>query len=211
VSAVTVENTHNLAGGRVTDPDRLAGIVAAAREAGLALHLDGARLWNAAAALGMPPARLVRGFDTVMVSFSKGLGCPVGSCLGFARERRARAWEIRKRLGGGMRQSGVLAAAGLYALEHHLPDIPRDHEHARLLAERLGSCAALRVETPESNIVMIDFVRERDDIQAVNRRLEAEGVLVSQYGPRRLRAVTHRDVSRAQVERAAEAFRTVLA
>lgn len=211
VTAVTVENTHNLAGGRVTDADRLAGIVTVAREAGLALHLDGARLWNAAAALGISPARLVRGCDTVMVSFSKGLGCPVGSCLAFRRERRARAWEIRKRLGGGMRQSGVLAAAGLYALQHHLPEIPRDHEHARLLAERLGGCAALAVEQPESNIVMIDLVRERDDIQAVNQRLQAAGVLVGQYGPRRLRAVTHRDVDRSQIERAAEVFRMVLA
>lgn len=211
VSAVTVENTHNLAGGRVTDLERLAGIVALGKQAGLSLHLDGARLWNAAAALGAAPARLVRGFDTVMVSFSKGLGCPVGSCLGFARARRAAAWEIRKRLGGGMRQSGVLAAAGLYALDHHLPDIPRDHEHARLFVERLGSCDAVRVEQPESNIVMIDFVRERDDIQAVNGRLQAAGVLVAQYGPRRLRAVMHRDVDRSQIERAAEIFRTVLA
>ncbi len=146
-----------------------------------------------------------------MVSFSKGLGCPVGSCLGFARKRRAAAWEIRKRLGGGMRQSGVLAAAGLYALEHHLPDISRDHEHARLFVERLGGCDAIRVEPPESNIVMIDFVRERDDIQVVNGRLQAAGVLVAQYGPRRLRAVTHRDVDRSQIERAAEIIRTVLA
>ncbi|HEY6224396.1 MAG TPA: GntG family PLP-dependent aldolase [Gemmatimonadales bacterium] len=211
VSAITVENTHNLGGGRVTDLDRLAGIVALGREAGLALHLDGARLWNAAAALGVPPARIVRGFDTIMVSFSKGLGCPVGSCLGLAGARRAAAWEIRKRLGGGMRQSGVLAAAGLYALDHHLPDIPRDHEHARLLAERLGSCAGVRVETPESNIVMIDLVRERDDIQAVNGRLQAAGVRVAQYGPRRLRAVTHRDVDRAQIERAADILAAVLA
>lgn len=211
VSAITVENTHNLAGGRVADVDRLAGIIAVGREAGLALHLDGARLWNAAAALRVPPARLVRGFDTVMVSFSKGLGCPVGSCLGFARERRGRAWEIRKRLGGGMRQSGVLAAAGLYALDHHLPDIPRDHEHARLFAERVASCAGVRVEAPETNIVMIDLVRERDDIQAVNSRLQAAGVLVAQYGPRRLRAVTHRDVDRAQIERAADIIHAVLA
>ncbi|HEU5168904.1 MAG TPA: threonine aldolase family protein, partial [Gemmatimonadales bacterium] len=121
VTAVAVENTHNAAGGRVLPLEEMAAIVAAAQQAGLAVHLDGARLWNAAAALGVAPARVVRGATTVMVSFSKGLGCPVGSCLAFAGARRAEAWEIRKRLGGGMRQSGILAAAGLYALEHHLP------------------------------------------------------------------------------------------
>jgi len=110
-----------------------------------------------------------------------------------------------------MRQSGVLAAAGLYALEHHLPDIPRDHEHARAFADRLGSCAGVRVETPESNIVMIDLVRDRDDVQAVNSRIEAAGLRISQYGPRRLRAVMHRDVDRAQVERAAAIVCEVLA
>jgi threonine aldolase len=210
ISAISVENTHNASGGRVLDPGRLTAIVAVGRGAGLALHLDGARLWNAAAALGAPPARLVRGFDTVMVSFSKGLGCPVGSCLGFARERRAAAWEIRKRLGGGMRQSGVLAAAGLYALEHHLPDIPRDHEHAKLLAGLLVQCARVRVVTPESNIVMIDLVDEQDSAAAI-ARLQSAGLLLELFGPRRMRAVTHRDVGRSEIERAADIIRTVLA
>lgn len=211
VTAITVENTHNASGGRVLDSDQLAAIVAVGRGAGLALHLDGARLWNAAAALGTTPARLVRGFDTVMVSFSKGLGCPVGSCLGFARDRRARAWEIRKRLGGGMRQSGVLAAAGLYALEHHLPEISRDHEHARQLAGILARCPRVRVVTPESNIVMIDLVGQQDSADAAIARLEAAGLLLSNFGPRRLRAVTHRDVGAAEIERAAAILQTVLA
>lgn len=211
VSAVALENTHNAAGGRVLPPQEMAAIVAAARQAGLEVHLDGARLWNAAAALGVAPARLVLGATTVMVSFSKGLGCPVGSCLAFARARRAAAWEIRKRLGGGMRQSGVLAAAGLYALEHHLPDIARDHEHARLLADRLSGLAVVRVAAPETNIVMIDLTREDDTAERVAPRLAAAGLRVSPWGPRRLRAVTHRDVSAPDVERAAAIIATVLA
>jgi threonine aldolase len=210
VSAVAVENTHNLAGGRVLPLEEMAAIVAAAQQAGLAVHLDGARLWNAAAALGVAPARLVRGATTVMVSFSKGLGCPVGSCLAFAGARRAEAWEIRKRLGGGMRQSGILAAAGLYALEHHLPEIARDHEHARLLADRLGGLPAVSVPAPETNIVMIDLTREGDDAERVAPRLAAAGLLLSPYGPRRLRAVTHRDVGAADIGRAAGILRSVL-
>jgi len=210
ISAVAVENTHNSAGGRVLPPAEMTAIVAAAREAGLHVHLDGARLWNAAAALGVSPARVVLGVTTVMVSFSKGLGCPVGSCLAFARARRADAWEIRKRLGGGMRQSGVLAAAGLYALEHHLPDIARDHAHARLLADRLSRSSAVTVAAPETNIVMIDLTREEDSAEAVAPRLAAAGVRVSPWGPRRLRAVTHRDVGAVDVERAAEIIGTVL-
>jgi threonine aldolase len=209
-SAIAVENSHNASGGRVLPPAEMAAIVAVGRAAGLELHLDGARLWNAATALQVPPARLVLGVTTVMVSYTKGLGCPVGSCLAFAGGRRAEAWEIRKRLGGGMRQSGVLAAAGLYALEHHLPGIAQDHEHARLLAERLADCRAVRVETPETNIVMIDLVRDADLADAVARRLEAAGLLVTPYGVRRLRAVMHRDVGRPEIERAAALVAQVL-
>jgi threonine aldolase len=211
VSAVAVENTHNTAGGVVLPPVEMAAIVAAAQAAGLHVHLDGARLWNAATALGVSPARVVLGVTTVMVSFTKGLGCPVGSCLAFARERRPAAWEIRKRLGGGMRQSGVLAAAALYALEHHLPEIARDHEHARLLAERLSRSSAVTVAAPETNIVMIDLTRAVDTAERVAPRLAAAGLRVAPWGPKRLRAVTHRDVSAADVERAAEIVATVLA
>ena len=209
-SAVAVENSHNASGGRVLPPAEMAAIVAVGRAAGLELHLDGARLWNAATALQVAPARLVLGVTTVMVSYTKGLGCPVGSCLAFAAGRRAEAWEIRKRLGGGMRQSGVLAAAGLYALEHHLPGIAKDHEHARLLAERLADCRAVRVETPETNIVMIDLVRDADTADAVASRLTAAGLLVTPYGVRRLRAVMHRDVARPEIERAAALVAQVL-
>ena len=202
-TALAVENTHNAAGGRVLRPEAMDGVVAAARAAGLPVHLDGARLWNAAAALGVPPERLARGADTVMVSVSKGLGCPIGSCLGFRKDLRPRAWEIRKRLGGGMRQSGILAAAALYALDQNLPRIAEDHANAKRLAELLSDCPAVRPSAPETNIVMLDLVRDGDSSQTVIPRLAQAGVLVVSFGPRRLRAVTHLDVTRADVDRAA--------
>lgn len=202
-SALAVENTHNAAGGRVLNPEVLDGVVQAARAAGLAVHLDGARLWNAAAAAGVPPARLAQGADTVMVSISKGLGCPVGSCLGFKKDLRPRAWEIRKRLGGGMRQSGILAAAGLYALDHNLPRIGEDHANARHFAELLAECPTVRPWIPETNIVMLDLVRETDSSETVVPRLAHAGVLVVSAGARRLKAATHLDVGRGDVARAA--------
>jgi len=202
-SALAVENTHNAAGGRVLKPEAADAVVQAARDAGLRVHLDGARLWNAAAAAGVPPVRLARGADTVMVSVSKGLGCPIGSCLGFQKDRRAAAWEMRKRLGGGMRQSGILAAAALYALDHNLARIEEDHANARRLAELLADCPTVRPSVPETNIVMLDLVRDGDSADAVIPRLARAGVRVVPFGPRRLRAVTHLDVSRADVERAA--------
>lgn len=211
ISAVAVENTHNAAGGRVLPPERMRGIVAAATERGLPVHLDGARLWNAATALGVPPATLTAGAATVMVTFSKGLGCPVGSCLAFAGDRRAEAWEIRKRLGGGMRQSGVLAAAALYALDHHLDGLADDHVNAKLLAERLSDCPGARALEPETNIVMIDLLREGLTADRVLARLADAGLLLVQIGPSRLRAILHRDVSRDDVLRAATILRNTLA
>jgi threonine aldolase len=200
VTALALENTHNLAGGRVLRAEMFDDLIRAAREARLAVHLDGARLWNAAAAAGVQPARLTRGVDTVMVSISKGLGCPVGSCLGFRKDQRARAWEIRKRLGGGMRQSGILAAAGLYALDHNLDRIAEDHANARRFSEILSVSPDIRPIPPDSNIVMVDLPI---DAQPASARLAQAGVLMSAYGPKRIRAVMHLDVSRADVERAA--------
>ena len=208
--AVAIENTHNAAGGRVMPPAVMDGIIAVAQDAGLRVHLDGARLWNGAAALGVPPSRLARGAATVMVSLSKGLGCPVGSCLAFAAGQRSLAWEIRKRLGGGMRQSGILAAAGLYALDHNLQRITDDHANARLLAEQLGPCPAVRAAVPETNIVMIDLVRPGDNAATVLPTLAEAGVLLVPFGAVRLRAVTHLDVSRSDVARAADVIRSVL-
>jgi len=209
--AVAVENTHNAAGGKVMTPEVMTGIVAVASAAGLPLHLDGARLWNAATALGVPVSRLATGAATVMVSFSKGLGCPVGSCLAFRAAERPRAWEIRKRLGGGMRQSGILAAAALWALDHNLARLQDDHAHARLLADLLADCAALRPVPPESNIVMVDLVRERDTAEVVVAQLAQAGLLVVPFGPRRFRAVTHLDVGREGIEQAAQIVARALA
>ncbi len=210
ISALAIENTHNAAGGRVLSVAAFDGVVRAARDAKLGVHLDGARLWNAAVAADIPTARLTRGADTVMVSISKGLGCPVGSCLGFKRERRARAWEIRKRLGGGMRQSGILAAAGLYALDHNLSRICEDQANARRFAELLSDHPAIRPSVPETNIVMLDLVGDGDVADTVVPRLAAPGVRVAPWGVRRLRTVTHLDVSRADVERAAGIIRETL-
>jgi threonine aldolase len=210
VTLVCVENTHNWHGGTVAPLDRVRDLSAAARARGVRVHLDGARLWNAAVALGLPVSGLTRGASTVMVSFSKGLGCPVGSCLALGAGDRAVAWEIRRRLGGGMRQSGLLAAAALWALDHNLSRIGEDHEHAKLLAERLAVSPALRIAPPETNIVMIDFVREGDTAETVLPRLARAGVLLVPFGPRRLRAVTHLDVSRRDVERAADLIAHVL-
>ena len=209
-SALAIENTHNAAGGRVLRPDAMDDIVRAAHGAGLPVHVDGARLWNAAVAAGVPPSRLARGADTVMVSVSKGLGCPVGSCLGMKKERRARAWEIRKRLGGGMRQSGILAAAALYALDNNLSRIGEDHANATRFAELLSDNPSVRPSVPETNIVMLDLVRDGDAADTVIPRLAGAGVRVVPFGPRRLRAVTHLDVSRADVERAARVIAETL-
>jgi threonine aldolase len=211
ISALAIENTHNTAGGRVLSPAATDAVIGVAKGAGLAVHVDGARLWNAAAAANVPPARLARGAETVMVSVSKGLGCPVGSCLGLKKDRRARGWEIRKRLGGGMRQSGILAAAALYALDHNLARIGEDHENARRFADLLSDCPTVRPSEPQTNIVMLDLVREAESAETAVPKLARAGLRVAQWGPRRLRAVTHLDVTRADVERAAQIIRETLA
>jgi threonine aldolase len=200
-SAVCVENTHNGSGGRVLSRANMAAISDVARKHNVPLHLDGARLWNAAVATGVPEADFAALADTVMVSLSKGLGCPVGSLLAGARDHITAARPVRRRLGGGMRQSGILAAAGIYALEHNRARLREDHEHAQLLAQRVG------VPAPESNIVMIDV----KNAAAVVSRLKEQGVLMVEYSPTRVRAITHLDVTRKDVERAADVLQRVLA
>ncbi|HXY70683.1 MAG TPA: GntG family PLP-dependent aldolase [Gemmatimonadales bacterium] len=209
-SGIAIENTHNAAGGKVMPVAVADGVGALAKELRLPLHLDGARLWNAAAALGVPPARLAAPATTVMVSLSKGLGCPVGSCLAFPKEAREEAWEIRKRLGGGMRQSGILTAAGLWALEHNLGRIAEDHANAKRLADGLAGHPAVRMIPPETNILIVDLLREPDTSDTVIPRLAARGVLVTSFGPRRLRAVTHLDVTDSDIRKAIEIIAEVL-
>ncbi len=208
ISAIAIENTHNAAGGKVMPVAVGDAIGAFAREAALPLHLDGARLWNAAAALNLPAARLAAPATTVMVSLSKGLGCPVGSILAFPAEARAEVWEIRKRLGGGMRQSGILTAAALWALDHNLGRLAEDHANARRLADGLAGHPAVKPLVPDTNIVMLDLVNTSAD--AVIPQLAARGVLVTAFGPRRLRAITHLDVRAQDIERAIEVIAEAL-
>ena len=203
-SLVCLENTHNGAGGVVTSVDALESLGAVARARGLPVHLDGARLWNAAAATGTPIDRLAAVADTVMVSFSKGLGAPVGAVLAGSAAALADAWVVRKRMGGGMRQAGILAAGCLHGLAHHRERLADDHARARALADLVDGVAGARVVAPDTNILMIDL--PHPVAAAVAARLAEEGVLVSPWSATRLRAVTHLDVDDAGIARAGAAL-----
>ncbi len=193
-AAIAVENTHNFGGGTVQPIDQVQAVADLARQHGLGLHLDGARLWNAHVATGRPLRELAAGFDTVSVCLSKGLGAPVGSVLASTAQRivEARVW--RKRYGAGMRQVGVLAAAGSYALAHHLERLAEDHVRARRLAAALGADPA----TVDTNIVVLDAA----EAAAVAAKAREQDVLVSALGPRFLRLVTHLDVDDDGIDRA---------
>ncbi|MDX6357194.1 MAG: threonine aldolase [Nocardioidaceae bacterium] len=194
-AAVSVENTHNFAGGAVLPIDDLRALRTWADSVGIGVHLDGARLWNAHVATGVPLAEYGACVDVLSVCLSKGLGAPVGSLMVGSAAAIAEARVRRKRMGGGMRQIGILAAAGLHALDHHVDRLADDHAHARLLAEACG----LDPDTVDSNIVVVP----RDDVADFVAGARAGGVLVSPVGPRAVRLVTHLDVDREQVERAA--------
>jgi len=205
-SLICAENTHNMAGGKVMPLEVLRGLRELADEHGLPLHLDGARLWNASVATGVELSEFAAQADTVMVCFSKGLGAPIGSALAGTAEAMGRAWTLRKRLGGGMRQVGILAAAALYALDHNVAKLADDHRRARRFAEFVGGLDGFSVVPPETNIIMIDVEREDLSPPAIVDFLEARGVWLMATGPHRLRAVTHLDVDDAGIERACEAF-----
>ncbi len=209
---ISLENSHNMAGGTVTPLAVLEEIWAGAREAGLPVHLDGARVFNAAVALGVSVAEMTRGFDTVMFCLSKGLGAPVGSMLVGSAEHIRRARVFRKALGGGMRQAGVLAAAGLIALEEGPGSLHEDHANSRLLAEAVAEedRAEIDVAAVETNIVIFRL-RENGDATAFCAEMKRRGVLASAVGPHAVRLVTHRDVSRVDCERAAGVLRQMLA
>ena len=194
-AAVSVENTHNFAGGTVLPLADLQALRGWADQVGVRVHLDGARLWNAHVATGTPLAAYARTADVVSVCLSKGLGAPVGSLLVGSADTVAEARVWRKRLGGGMRQVGILAAAGLHALDHHVARLAEDHAHAHLLAEACGVDPA----TVDTNIVVL----ARPDAGGFVAAAAAEGVLVSAVGAATVRLVTHLDVSRADAERAA--------
>jgi threonine aldolase len=200
---LALENTW---GGQALPLAYLEAATSMARRRGLATHLDGARLYNAAVAQGVPAREIARHFDSVSVCFSKGLGTPAGSALCGSRDFIARARRWRKMTGGAMRQSGVLAAAALYALDHHVQGLAADHAHARLLAEGLQGLAGVNVQAPQTNIVFVDLAPDKPaDIVA---RLAAQGVLAT--GLYRLRLVTHLDVSRDDIERAIPILRQAL-
>ena len=194
-AAVSVENTHNFAGGAILPISDLRGLRAWADTTGTRIHLDGARLWNAHVATGTPLADYGRVADVLAVCLSKGLGAPIGSLMVGSADAVAQARVRRKRMGGGMRQVGVLAAAGSYALDHHVDRLADDHAHARLLGEALG----LDPEAVDTNIVVV----ERADAASFVARAADEGVRIAAVGPHAVRLVTHLDVSTADAERAA--------
>src|SRR5580704_14050302 len=202
-SLVAVENTHNRSGGRVWPPAASRAVAERAHALGFATHLDGARIWNASVASAVDPATLCAPFDTASVCFSKGLGAPVGSAFCGPHKLVTEARRIRKRWGGGMRQSGILAAAALYALAHHRARLSTDHANARVLAEKMARVEGARVDlaTVETNLVNIDTIPLASDVA---REAQLLGVLISPSGPHRLRAVTHLDVSREQIDTATE-------
>lgn len=192
-SLVCVENTHNGAGGVVTRIPELRAIREAAAEQGLPVHMDGARLWNASAATGESLADIAAQADTVMVAFSKGLGASIGAALAGTHEQMERAWTARKLFGGAMRQSGILAAAVLYALDHHMDRLVEDHANARSLASIVDGAGGATVVPPDTNIVMIDL--SKPAAGEIAERARARGVLVAEWSPTRIRCVTHLDVS----------------
>ena len=202
---VELEDTQNRKGGLVWDRAELERIGAAAREHGVASYLDGARLLNAAVARGDDPAALAAPFDLVSIALSKGLGCPVGSVLAGGSEDIAALVRYRRMLGGAMRQSGVLAAAGVHALAHHVERLADDHANARLIGERLHSCAGveLDIDELETNIIVFHLRDGAPDAATVVARAAERDVLVMAFGPRTVRAVTHLDVSREDCELAA--------
>jgi threonine aldolase len=208
-SLVCVENTHNGAGGVVTPVADLRAIQSVAAERGLPVHMDGARIWNASVATGVPLSEIASCARTVMVAFSKGLGAPIGAALAGSTRDIEVAWTARKLFGGAMRQSGILAAAVLHALDHHVERLADDHANARVLARMIDGAGGAHVVPPDTNIVMIDLPHGRTSAPIVAAAKE-EGVLVSEWSATRIRMVTHLDVSAADAVHAAEVVRDAL-
>ena len=212
-AVLALEDTHNSSGGRVWPLDQLDDVVLAARELGLGVHLDGARLLNAAVALGVEPAAIAARFDTVTLCLSKGLGCPLGALLAGSHELMARAWREKHLFGGAMRQAGIVAAAGVYALDHHVARLADDHVRARTLAEALASAGVpVDLEQVETNFVQIDAAGlglGRAD--ALERLREAGVGLSTTIRPTVMRAVTHLDVTDDDIARASELIPRALA
>lgn len=204
---IALENTHNRAGGTLYPIGEIAKISEYAHTHGILMHLDGARLWNASVASGIAPREYAQYFDSVSVCFSKGLGAPVGSALAGTKAFLTRARKWRKVFGGGMRQAGILAAAAIYALDHHIDRLREDHEKARLFAERvsLSSTLVVELDAVQTNIVLVDVTKTGKTPDQVIDMLKNKGVLVSGGTFTTIRAVTHLDVSIEQMQAAADA------
>lgn len=209
--AIAVEQTHNLGGGAVIPLATLQDLRGVATEAGVALHCDGARIWHAHVADGVPLDVYGRLFDSLSVCLSKGLGAPIGSLVVGSAEQIEKARWIRKRLGGGMRQAGILAAAGLYALHHNIERLAEDHARARTLAEALAPTGVTDPARVRTNLVPLDLTKAAIDAPALGAAAREQGVLVSVLGPHLGRLVTHLDLDDAGVERAVEVLVPLLA
>ena len=209
---VTLENTNNRGNGSVYDLEEVKAIAALARDNGLAMHLDGARLLHACAAGGYSPAELAAHFDTVSICLSKGLGAPVGSVVVSDKERIKKAVKVRKQYGGGMRQAGILAAAGIYALDHNVERLTEDHARAKKLALALAGMKLVKLDPDhiQTNIVIFDISPTGQTAEQIQARLEEEGVRVIPFGGPFLRAVLHLDIDDQDVDRAIQSLGRVL-
>ncbi len=210
--AIAVENTHNFGGGIIQPLDQIEKLHRLASSAGISLHLDGARIWNAHVATNIPLHEYGRFFETISVCFSKGLGAPIGSMLLSTNEKIASARTWRKRFGGGMRQVGLLAAAAEYGVDHHLPRLVTDHVHARILAESIASVdpRLVNLDSVQTNIVGLDLMSISLSASEVAARLKADGILTGPLGPKYLRLVTHGDLSEEEIQIAKERIVTLL-
>jgi threonine aldolase len=210
---ICLENTHNRAGGTIYPIELIREISAFAKGRNIRLHLDGARLWNASAATGIAPKEYASYFDSVSVCLSKGLGAPVGSVIAGTREFIAEARHYRKIFGGGMRQAGILAAAGLYALEHNVTRLGEDHEKASFLARELSRVKSFDIDlgSVQTNIIIIGAEKSGKKPEEMLAALRAKGVLLTLGNYMGLRAVTHLDVSMDEVKRAAQIIRETIA
>ncbi|MDI6097966.1 GntG family PLP-dependent aldolase [Actinoplanes sp. NEAU-A12] len=209
-AAIAVEQTHNLGGGGVIPLSTLQDLRAVADTSGVTLHCDGARIWHAHIADGVSLAEYGALFDTLSVCLSKGLGAPVGSLVVGSRERIARARVIRKRMGGGMRQAGILAAAGRYALDHHLRRLTEDHERARIIAEALAPFGVVDPEKVRTNLVPLDLSKSDLDAPTLAARAAERGVLIAAMLPRVARLVTHLDLDDAAMDQAIDVLSELL-
>jgi threonine aldolase len=207
---VLIEQTSNLGGGTIWPLETIEGISAIARHHEIARHMDGARLFNAAVATGVPVKSYASLVDSVWIDFSKGLGAPVGSALAGSREFIQEAWRWKHQFGGAMRQAGIIGAGAVYALKHHVSRLAEDHANAQVLAHGLMEIEGIDVEPAETNMVFFHIPDLPVTAEAFNERLMARGVRVSSTGVKTLRAVTHLDVSRAQVEEALEILRDIV-